>query len=394
MKVIIGLVLIFSATAFANPLDWHLPYCANCEPKTGLEDALPSHLQEIGEILKQAGDTEGAINLQFQRWGDFSRWLDNQPTKNKISEDFNQRWKDLEEEALALMEVNRELGIAKRKLEICRTKCGAGRKLELEDEVKLIEQMRMNLSTLSPWWISEEFKDLTEKAIEDDTFVCSRAALKKAFLSSVKSFFNDGLEIRQDLAVMRAKIDNTLRNKKSSVPYSSLIANFSSHHGSTLDLLLQRSLVSGKTILCATAAQKNTRDKVIHYSKEGIKYGLSTVSLLAGPEGLVAAAGLRTSLTYLARIGIATARGPALMASFTHTGLTLSNRIETGKRCERNASVLKIEGANLDSIKRWETCLKEKESANVQLLISSISSVTGPSFPKVMQLLKRLQKHP
>lgn len=385
MKYLIPFSFFIMNSVSSAELDWHKSFCEKCEPKSTLENAMPSNLVQISELVKQGDLVEASIQKQIDHWGDFIRWVNNEPTKKVPPEEFSDRLKNLMQEAEAIVEVNRELGAAKRRFNICMNNCSASRKLELLDEIERLEKLNLSLNSLSPWWISEEFKAINEKAADNYEYIPDQKTLKKAFTASMGKFFTDAFEIRRNIHDIKSKFDQSLKNKKTTLGYKELLYRIIAQNGSTLDLLLQRGITSGSLDLCQIADAKNSIDKIKHYTGNTITYGLTAISLLAGPEGLLAALSIR-SAGNLGKIALTSSKTP-LLAGMTNAGKLLYERSNLDEKCSSELSSGKLSSPD---VKAWENCIQKKETYNISIILTGLSA----GVPKVIQLMKRVDRSP
>lgn len=376
------LLLMLNATVFADELDWHKPLCEKlCGPETELEKSIPSEIISLGTLIREGEAIDTSIKNQIDHWGDFVRWLKKDKTKKPPTNEFPERWKKLQDEARALIEVQQAIGVTNRRIDVCINNCSAARKLELLDELEILEKIKVHLVALSPWWISEEFSEMAEIANADYNYRPTSEALKKVFVSSMSNYFNEAFNIRSDISVMKAKIDHSLKRKSKNPRGRSLITDFSLNHSSTLDLILKRGIGNANANLCSIANYKAKWDKAKFYSAKALKGSLSAASLLAGPEGFLALSVGARAIPFLAKIGFTTSRTVAFLPSAGLAAKLLQERIDLGKKCDSKISTVTQDA--------WQKCIRERERASLSVLFTTATTISGPVLPHVMKLIKK-----
>jgi hypothetical protein len=396
MKTLPLFIFLLSTNISANEGSWYAPYCQNCETSSSVEKAVPNTILVLGSLVEESKLMEASVQKQITNWGDFQRWLLSMPTKvpltAKIKIENTERWKNLEEEARALLEVHQLLGTTERKLEICRTKCGdAMRVLELEDEVKKYKDIKNNLIKISPMWVSEEFNEMAEKVKNNPEFIPAQKELKKIFTDSMANFFKGSFELTTDLREINAIIDHGI---KAGQPTQQIIDQIVTKHGSTLDLVLKKGLKSGHQSLCPLAAQKNSWDKAISLRGKVVKYGLIAASFY--PSGGTSAATTATAtkavvskslLPKLAKI-LPDTQLARTAAGFFLSGKLMQERIYLGDKCEDELLSLKYtEGKEAD----WLNCLKAKKDASLNALLSIAPGTVVATIPLTAKLIGRMR---
>jgi hypothetical protein len=389
MKLWGFLLLILTLTAGAAGPDWYEQYCQStaCPPQSELEKAVPSEILALGALNAQGEAVEASIQSHVDHWADFVRWLKKEPTKKPSTDAFPARWEELEGQARALVEIHRLIGSTKRKLEICRTQCSAGRRVELEVEVENFERVQAHLVTLAPWWISEEFKKITDKSEKDYEYSPKTDELKTVFIGAMSSFFTEAFAIRGQISSIEAQIETSLKGLTSKP--SILIHEMYHREGPTLDLLLKRGISSGHLELCPLAAVTKKWNKAISVGSTTLQVGLVTASLLAGPEGMLAALSARSSLPLLVRIGMSTSRVSALLPNAALTSKMIYERADLAKQCNLDLALVKLGDKSEDA---WKECLENKEKASLGLLLTGISTVSSPLLPYTFKLLGNLNR--
>lgn len=374
---------------------WYAPFCEqNCESptcnelqSTGVDNVIPTEILAYGEIIKGADEIESSIQAQIDQWGDFTRWLKGDPLKGS-ADGLDQRWSDLQEEARALLEIHNQLNINKRRLDVCyRAQCSPMRRLELEDERDLLNKIKIKMTALSPWWLSEEFLEQTEKVNPTEI---SEQQLKKIFISSMTNFFQQSFDLRSQVGSIKAHVQLTMAGQE---PASVLVTTLGTRYNEAFDLILKRRLLH-KTEhlnpLCDMAKTKEKFDKARNYATGTFKGGLLISSLLVGPQSLLltSAAKSLASRGLFTRVANFFSSGPRTLAYGADAVLTagiISDRLDKAQQCQRILALNQLGDENEDS---WQQCLREKEQASLVAMLATVGTTSTFALPLVRSLLR------
>ncbi len=283
------ILLLFSFVANAQ---WHAPYCQSnqaddqvaCPPQSqSTSSPIPSHIVEFGVLNQGAQSLLDQIQGKVDEWGDFTRWL-NGRTLRGSSEGFDERWDEYEKQARALIEVQHELNINKRRRDICyRGMCSAGRRVELEVEGEQLEKVKANLFSMTPWWLSQEFIELSSSESE-----ISSADLKRTLAASMANFFTQSFELKGQISSIQASINNAFGiGKNPTVLMSELVLRYNTG----LEAILKRSMLhssdDNRRSLCHFIDRKTTVENTIDGLETTLEVGLIATSMLIGPESFL-----------------------------------------------------------------------------------------------------------
>tara|TARA_R110000868_G_scaffold117600_13_gene312446 strand:+ start:16041 stop:17834 length:1794 start_codon:yes stop_codon:yes gene_type:complete len=386
------LILLLLATV-ANA-QWHSPYChspqdeaqvsCNSQSQT-IPSPIPDHILEYGVLDQGAQSLLDQIQTKVDEWGDFTRWL-NGRTLRGSSEGFDERWDEYEKQARALIEVQQELNINKRRRDICyRGVCSAGRRVELEVEGEQLEKVKANLFSMNPWWLSQEFIELSHSENE-----ISGTDLKKSLAASMANFFKQSFELRGQITSIQANIDHALRiGKSSTVLMSELVLRYNTG----LEAILKRSMLhssdENRKSLCHFIDRKMRVENTIDGIETTLEVGLIATSMLIGPESLllmgvgksVASRGLLAQFRAMLGGG---SRASAYMADATFSAKMINDSFKKAEECREIVAHNQVGLADADE---WENCLNQKSDAIVTAALSSVLSVGTLSLPLVRSLI-------
>lgn len=387
-NILILLLTTLSLRVFAGGENWHDQYCRDCDGSTISREAFPKVILALGSVTKQSIELEKKIHREMDDWMEFNKWLNNHPTSYTPKElkETAKRWQSLEEQAQALIEVHKLLGVSERKLEYCRTRCTRLHILELEDEVVKHKKLMSGLTKLAKWWASEEFTEVTKKARASETFTISQGDLKKVFSTSLETFAAQGTNFWLELLAIQKVIDEGLK-KGQSTDY--VIDNLIMKHGPALDLVLRRGIREGSTELCSLANQKYAWDRSMATSTKALKLTLTAATMIptGGASSTAApliAKGLSTVAKYVPKGQIAKALPGVLLS-----GKLVQERLVLEDKCDKDLVSLKLgekEGAE------WVKCLEEKKDASLEAVLTILPAVAGPALPYGAKLLEKMQK--
>lgn len=378
-------ILLSFPLAFASEKTWYGPYCQDAcaeEKDEKLSSIVPNDLVTLTNLHAQSKRLNQQVDDQIQEWGDFVRWLKGHPTKLPLNEtEAKARWENVQEQGKALLEVERMLGINKRRFDICARNCSAYQRVELEKEREQYERLRTHMMAVSPWWLSEDFEKISEKARESDLYVPTEAELKKVFIGSMTSFFNEAMELQTHASQITTEIEYSMSGDKDAPSPAVTKTNMFLRHGDALDLLLKRSITSGDTSLCTLADSKETWNKYKRWGKNSIQVGLITMSLLAGPEGLLASLSARSSLAALGRFGTSRLSGLLPNAALTTTMISEARHLQDV--CEQKLAQVKLQDADQ---KEWRNCINQKENAEIAAILGTLGQAAIPMLPATYKL--------
>lgn len=367
-------------------MDCTSPTCNQLQ-STDVDSPLPNELIAYNEIALGADEILQSIDTQVARWGDFTRWLKGDEPKGS-SAGFEQRWQGLKSEAYALLEIHEQLNINKKRLDICyQGNCSAARRVELEVERETLNKLNIQMTAISPWWVSEEFLSLAEK---EDATQTTEAELKHALISSMTNFFQQSSDLQGQATTIKGQINNILEGKS---PPGSLVPAEGLRSDGALEIILKNRMLNSSQRphpLCDIAKVKETFERARSYITGTIKGGLLLSSLIIGPESLLLTNAVKTAANrgLISRIINFFASGPravAYGADAVMTATVINDRLAKGRECEQVQALTQLGHEDHEA---WQECLKEREQATLYATLAGLSSSATFALPIVRGLLQ------
>lgn len=389
------LAIVFSVHVKAN---WQDSFCpssfslesAACpvssESTSTRSGPIPSYLLEFSALDEGANSLLNQIQNKVDDWGDFTRWLKGTPLRGS-SDGFDERWKTYEEQARALIEVEQSLSINKKRRHVCyQGNCGAARRVELEVEQQRLEKIKLNLFSIAPWWLSDEFIALSESNENP-----SSDELKQALVVSMTDFFKQSFKLRSDIEAIKASIALAFNSQKNP---TMLMSELLMRHPNGLEAIVQRSMITSnpddQKLLCLFLDRKTKVEGTLQGLETAFEIGLITSSLLIGPESLLLMGASRGALSrgVLGRIrGFfgGASRSTAFMADAAFSGKLIKESLDKFEECKRIMAQTQL---GLSNHQDWESCIEAHSKSVVNASIGSLLSVGGFTLPLVQALIK------
>ncbi|MFP5492834.1 MAG: hypothetical protein ACLGG0_15130 [Bacteriovoracia bacterium] len=391
MRALLVLCLFFcSSTLLAD--EWFAPFCeelcSDCQkpllPAT--PELIPQNIQLIAVLEKEAGAIQKLNDQKITEWGDFTRWLKGDPLKGS-SEGMPERWQKQLLEARAILSVQSEIALSKARLQMCyRGYCSPGKRVELEDENKTLIRLRSEMLVLAPWWVSEEFAELSELNAP-----VSDQMLKKVLISSMTNFFQQSSALAGQANAIEIQSQATLQGIEGSTIPSQLINILSFRYSAGLDVILQRALMHGpfenRPALCAIARQKHKFDQARDHIKTGVEVGLITSSLLVGPESLLLMGVMKSGAQKGAIAWFKNLMGKAPKSSTLIPEAALASTMylehqEKALGCDQVAALSQLA---LSSEQKLQQCIEARSAAKINLILASLSPAMRLTLARVSQ---------
>ncbi len=360
--------------------------CSNPAAEISVRSPIPSYLSEFSAIQNGANSLLEQIQGKVDEWGDFTRWLKG-TTLRGSSEGFRERWQDYENQARALIEIEQAVSINSKRLNICsRGQCSAARRVELEVEQERLEKVKVNLYSIYPWWLSDEFIDFAKSSTEPTS-----EELKNILALSMTNFFQQSFNLRSDIEAIKANITDAFNTGKSpTILMSELILRYPNG----LDAITQRSMImsdqSDRKVLCRFLQRKTKIEGTIGAIETAFEVGLITSSLLIGPESLLLIGASRGVLSrgLLARIRGFFGSGPrsaGYMADAALTGKLINDSFDKLNECQ---DIIAQTQLGLSSLNDWENCLNEHSRSVLNASLGVLLPTTTFALPLVRALTK------
>lgn len=393
MRALLVLCLFLcSSTLLAE--EWFAPFCQeeclDCQKPLlpTLSELVPQNIQLIAVLEKEAGAIQKLSDRKIAEWGDFTRWLKGDQLQGS-TQGMAQRWEKQLLEARAILSVQSEIAFSKARLEMCyRGYCSPGKRVELEDENKKLIRLRSEMLVLAPWWVSEEFAELSEV----NTPV-SDQKLKKVLISSMTNFFRQSSALTAQANAVHIHSQATLQGIEGSIIPSQLINILSLRYPAGLDVILQRALVHGpiahRPALCAIARQKHNFDQARDHLKTGLEVGLITSSLLVGPEsllvmGLMKSGSQKGAMAWFKNLMGKTPKSSTLIPEAALAGAMLLEHQEKSLECDRIAALSQL---FLSTEEQLQQCIEARSADQINLLLASLSPAMRLTLTRVSQFV-------
>lgn len=388
-------LLVLCLFLCSSPLladEWFAPFCeeecAECQKPLHptLSELVPQNIQLIAVLEKEAGAIQKLSDRKIAEWGDFTRWLKGDPLKGS-AEGMTERWQHQISEARAILDVQSEMAVVKSRLQICyRAMCSAFRRQELEEEANKLAQLRSEMLVLAPWWVSEEFAELSllHRPVTDHE-------LKKVLISSMTNFFRQSSALTAQANAIHIHSQATLQGIEGSIIPGQLINILAFRYPAGLDVILQRALVHGpiahRPALCAIAHQKNNFDQARDHLKTGLEVGLITSSLLVGPESLLVMGVMKSgsqkgAMAWFKNLMGKAPKSSTLIPEAALAGTMLLEHQEKTLECDKIAALSQL---SLSNEEKLQQCIQARSAAKINLILASLSPAMRLTLARVSQ---------
>ena len=296
----------------------------------------------------------------------------------------------------------KESAMLEKKFNICLTSCSSVRRLELLDDIKKIQNMKVALLIGQPILASSHFEELFKKMTPE--FIDSNRDFEQAiFRDKLKETLFDNLQIilKKDYEYSRFESDPKRPLFKNNSPAeideynNSLVARFPLIADGIVKEISTREIGTDETNACFFAKSFYQYTKKEEYKELALDVGLFALPFALGPVGRVGGFAIETFFgSRLAMWGLGSKElTTALRVSdITFQGALLSHEAnaiyEKTNECQKIEAEL-IENADQDKLNNLDKCKSDLASRILTAEISSIGLAVTSIGPKVIQTFSK-----
>lgn len=306
---------------------------------------------------------------------------------------------NVEEDFKKLTVLAKESAILEKKFNACLTMCSATRRLELIDDIKKIQRLKVALLIGQPILASTHFEKLF-KEMSADFIDSDKDFPQSIFRSKLKDALFDNLQIivNKDLEFSRFESDSKFSIYSKSTPAQfdeynkDLVSRFPLISEGIIKELSLREIDKNEENVCFFANSYKNYTQKEEYKEIALDVGLFALPFALGPVGRVggfaveAFFGERLALWGLGAKELSTA---IKVSDVVFQGALLSHEAnsiyEKTNECQ-SIEVSLIENADESKLKNLENCKHDLSNKILMAEVASIGLATTSIGPKVLQL--------